>query len=509
MRRWLGVGLATIGIVGAFTAMGPAPVGVAAARCDLPGGTTIGAIDVPVPSTTGFDLLPAAPAGTRLPDEVHLRSDTTTFNRLWSFALAHGRIYTKPASAVGGWRAVAVPACLDGRVTAIAADDQELFALDAAGRIHTMAQALNDPLLWNWTTRWGAPLWLGQQGYHIPKDTISWSASVLSRFEDVTWTDPAGHDQKVLGKVTHIYALVGDGSRLVMMDPWFAPDHSYTVPTPIGGRFRSVAVSASGSEVFVVNEYGDMYTRLYDFDMRGSNTLIFRYAYDDQSGLPVPPEFGFQFLPTYAAVQLPAVGWVHQPKVPGRITSAISVHKTGPGSAARELRVEGRKGGRTGYWRKAVDAPVWRFVATGDRLTRPLLENPRRDRSRDTLAPLRGLTYRTRTSTYRATLRRFTDSSELTPLVLRFAGGHRLRLRLHTVDGLRQTARADGLDATPRAFTGAVEVPPATLARIDRLPKASRAFIQSSLGGNRFTSTEILATTRDLEITALDLRLSR
>lgn len=508
MRRSLHYVATTVLMLGISTFATPSP-GLGDTRCNLPLGTTIGAIDVPVPSTVGFDQFKPAPTSARLPAKVHLRSSSATFNRLWSFALAGGRIYAKQAASSGGWREIPLPPCLDGRVTAIAADDQELFALDASGRIHTMAQALNAPALWNWTTRWGAPLWLGQRGYNIPDDTLSWSASVLSRFEDVTWTDPAGNAQKVLGKVTHIYALTGQGNRLVMMDPWFAPDHSYTVPTPKDGRFRSIAVSASGSEVFLINKYGDMYTRLYDFDMRGSNTLIFRYSYDDQRGRPVPPEFGFQFLPKYAAIQLPAVGWVHQPKIRGDITSAISVHKTGPGSANRELRVEGRESGRVGYWHKAVGEATWKFTVTNGRLSKPLLANARRDRSGDTLVPAFGFTYAAKTGAYNAQLVRFTDSAERTPLVLTFPGGGRLTLVLHTVDGLRQTARSDGLDDTSRAYTGAIEIPADVLAHLDRQPAAVRTFVSGQLSGKRFTTTPVSATTHAVEIKALNLSLAR
>ncbi|MEU9130130.1 hypothetical protein AB0D08_18825 [Kitasatospora sp. NPDC048540] len=88
------------------------------------------------------------------------------------------------------------------------------------------------------------------------------------------------------------------------------------------------------------------------------------------------------------AIQLPSPDWVHQPKIPGQITDRISVHKTGPGSDARELRVEGASQGATGYWSKALTAPSWTFVPTGLPLTGAPLENPGDDRSRDTLAPV-------------------------------------------------------------------------------------------------------------------------
>src|SRR5699024_3977744 len=88
-----------------------------------------------------------------------------------------------------------------------------------------------------------------------------------------------------------------------------------------------------------------------------------------------------------AAIQLPAPDWTHQPKIPGRITSAIGVHSTGPGPNRRELRVEGASGGQTGYWHKTLDADHWTFTGTGSDPLGHRVENPAEDRSKDTLAP--------------------------------------------------------------------------------------------------------------------------
>ena len=507
-RLLLAVGL-TLAFTSGTVLDASAPAIGASPSCRLPLGTTIGAIDPPVPGTTGLASLPKAPRNVHLPQRVTVRTPKATFNHSWSFALAKGRIYTMPATGTGGWRAIRMPGCLAGTITAISADDQTLFAIGAHRRIYSMAQALNAPALWNWTSRWGTPLWLGEKGFTLPANTISWSGSQLDRFQDKTWTDRAGHAQHIYGEVTHIYALTGDGSHLTMMDPWLPLDYSYAVPTPHHGRFRSIAVSASGSEVFVINRLGDMYTRLYDFDMSGSNTAVLRYSYQDQRSLPAAPEFGLHLLPNYAAIQLPAVGWVHQPKIPGVITSAISVNRTGAGSSARELRVEGRRAGRTGYWHKMVDAPRWRFTRTGGALSATPLSNPRRDTSAQTLSPPHGHTYTARTARYRAALGRFASDSDRTNLRLTFPGGATLPLVLHTVDGLRQTPRAAGLDDHARAYTGAVEVPIAVLHTLAKSAPAVRSFVTSVLAGERFTKSTISATTHDITISALDLTLHR
>jgi len=66
-----------------------------------------------------------------------------------------------------------------------------------------------------------------------------------------------------------------------------------------------------------------------DFDLSGPDGLFLRYSYADQRGRPNP------------AIQLPPFDWVRQPKIAGRITDRISIHKTGSNCIHRILRVEG------------------------------------------------------------------------------------------------------------------------------------------------------------------------
>src|SRR6185436_15591145 len=116
--------------------------------------------------------------------------------------------------------------------------------------------------------------------------------------------------------------------------PWLPADDSYEVCGPQRGRFKVAALSAAASTVFVMNRAGEMYTRLYDFDMSGADSVFLKYSYEDQRGKPSP------------AIQLPPVDWIRQPRIRGRVRDAISIHKTGPGSNSRVLRVAGNGG----YW---------------------------------------------------------------------------------------------------------------------------------------------------------------
>ncbi|MEV0336342.1 hypothetical protein [Nocardia sp. NPDC050717] len=491
-----------------FAGMSGPGVAVADPGC-LPVGT-VGTPEVTVDeSTTG--LAAFAPATVDLPEQVHLRTTTESFNRRWTFATRDGRVYVKEAAAVGGWREVALPSCLAGTIAGVSADDDEVMMIDRDGRFLTMDHALSAPKDWNWSSRYGTPLWTGP-GNTLPPGTLTWSWSVLSPNEDHVWTDTAGNEHPVGGaKVSHVFALTHGGQRIQYVDPWLPVDHSYEMGTPFGGRFRAVALSTSASTSLIVNRYGDFYTRLYDFDISGADKVFFRYSYADQRGLPEAPDMLSERVDSrYAAIQLPAPDWVAQPKVPGEITDRLSIHRTAPGSDARELRVEGRAGGRTGYWRKMLTDPAWSFVATDQPLTGAPLENSPVDRSADTLGPVAPYDYRGASDHgWTARIRSFDLAVSPTPLRIDFADGSGLDLVLHTVDGLRQIPQRPGITAQPRAFDGTVEVPPQTLAELDSQPAAVRDFVRNALGGNRFTDTAVTVTEADFQLAHWGLTLRR
>ena len=293
-----------------------------------------------------------APQGL-LPAHVYLRTQTETFNRLYEFATRGGQIYGRPRDSADPWRELPLPLCFAGHVASISLDDDEMIALDDARRVYTMDNALKDPSTFDWTSRWGTPFWTGP-GYTLPSDVIAWSWSVISPLEDKRWTDPAGNHPPVgSAKVSHIWSLRSGGRRLTFNDPWLPLDDSYEMCGPLRGRFRAVNLSASGSEIFVIGTHGDLFTRLYDFDLSGHDEFFLKYSYDDQRGKG-----------DSAPIQLPPAPWVMQPKIPGKITSAISVEKTGVDAVHRILRVEGRRGTHTGYWERDVASPAARRCAT-------------------------------------------------------------------------------------------------------------------------------------------------
>jgi hypothetical protein len=409
--------------------------------------------------------IPGGPVPAGLPARVDLRSLTRTFNRRYAFALQDGRVYFRPVASAA-WLRLPVPSCFDGDVQAISVDDDELLVIDSARHVFTMDGALRDTVWFNWTERWGPPFWTGG-GRRLPAGS-QWSWSVLSPLEDKTWTDPAGNRQPVGdAKVSHVFMLRGGGQRIVYMDPWLPADDSYEECGPQRGRFRAIALSAAASTVFVMNRAGAMYTRTNDFDMSGADSLFLRYSYADQRGKAGAP------------IQLPPLGWVRQPRIPGRIRDAISIDKTGPGSDHRRLRVAGMRG----FWEKALTDRSWHFARTGETLGARAVRNGGR-------APL-GPSADRRYAGDAVSVPDFDLACSPARLDVRLAGGRRLALTLHTVDAIRQTPRAAGLDSNPRLVQGTIEAPPSVLTSTD---PAVKAFVAQYLTGGRFTQAPIEAT---------------
>ncbi|MFI7664633.1 hypothetical protein [Nocardia sp. NPDC049526] len=460
-------------------------------------------------SGAGLEGLP--PADIALPAQVYLRTTAESFNRRWSFAVRDGGIFVKDAAAQGDWHILPLPGCMEGRIAGVSADDDEVLAIDRDRRFFTMDHALSAPRDWNWSSRYGTPLWTGP-GNDLPADALAWTWSVLSPNEDHTWRDTAGNNHPVGGaKVSHVFALTDGGSRIRYIDPWLPVDHSYEMATPHGGRFQAVALSTSASTTLIVNRFGDLYTRLYDFDISGADKLFFRYSYEDQSTVPEAPDMLSERVdPGYAAIQLPAPDWVRQPKVPGEITDRVSIHKTGPGSDARELRIEGRDNGRSGYWTKQLTAEQWSFIPTGRPLAGQLLENTAADRTRDTLAAPSPYSYTGRSDRgWTITIDSFDIAVTPTPLRLDFGGDVELDLILHTVDGLRQLPQQRGISDQPRHLDGTVEVPPEILNSLADQPEPIRHFITEQLGGRRFTDTDVTVTTQSFGVAGLGSVLPR
>lgn len=424
---------------------------------------------------------PAPPdVATTLPDAIAFKSAIETFSLEYAFALRGGRIYVRPAELGRGvpdepWRELELPDCLRGRVAEISADGRLLLALGEHRQLYSHDMPGGDLSAERWTWRWGPYFWSGS-GMRMFEDVRRWAASELTSGE--RFTDSSGREQTPIGVAT-VYLLRGDGRRITYLDPWLPADESREVCGPRRETVPLVALSGSGSTVFVAGRRGELYTRLYDFDVSGANTVFGSYSW--QEGRPSED----------ARWQLPGPGWVRHRRPPGLFTDRLSIAKTGRGSADRLLRVEGRdRRGRTGWWEKGIAERRWRFVSS------------------DALLEGRRLPRRGRTRTFVPDDRRYAGTiagapaevldlnPECSPATLRVhvEPGLPLDLVLHSSDGLRQETREHGLDDTPREYNGAIEVPRELFSSLDRRDPRLEAWIDENLGGRRFTAAPLAVT---------------
>ncbi|GAB1483567.1 hypothetical protein MASR2M78_23830 [Treponema sp.] len=79
--------------------------------------------------------------------------------------------------------------------------------------------------------------------------------------------------------VGSIFILSTEGTTIHIADPWTPADWGYQIATPARGRFIARNISASGSLVFIIDDYGNMFTKHVDFDVIGANPTL-RYTYD-------------------------------------------------------------------------------------------------------------------------------------------------------------------------------------------------------------------------------------
>ena len=401
-----------------------------------------------------------------LPSKIVMRDNTEGFNQRMDFALRDGKVYGRFQSE-NQWRHIDTPSCLDGHISAISVNDAMLAAVDSNGWVYSLNNLLSSPKDWGWFRAWGSPFWFGRGLKLDNHDQGWWALSLIDNQTDRTYRGVDGHDHPIsLAMCTEIMMVSKDGAHIYQHDPWLQNDYSFEASTPYNSRFRVHSMSASGSVALITNDHGDMFTRLWDYDIAGTDPAQFRYTWQDQSNLPSPSTWlQGKINPRYAAIKLPPAGWKHQPKVPGEITDRLTVVSTAPGSQNRELRVEGRRDGHTGYWSKMIDAKTWTFVPTDQSLKGKSLDNPQRDTSKVGLGSASGVHYSgSLQGAATIDIKDFAYQSTTRTVDLKISG-KTYPVKLHSIDGRLKTAismlspRKRGLTDTPRYYDAAIEVP--------------------------------------------------
>lgn len=448
-----------------------------------------------------FDELPLARVA-GLPTRVDMRDNTSSYNRKWEITLKDGQLYTRPRHSTQAWRLAPMPSCLRGQLIGVSMDAEEIVALDRNGWVYTMFEAQENTAEWYWKTAWGSLL-RAEDGFQMANTHPSqWSLSIINIDDDKYYTDKDGVTHHIsLAGCTQLLELSPDGHHLFSHDPWLPNDYSYEWGTPVQSRFIAQSVSASGSVALITNKYGDLYTRMWDYDYSGGDPAQFRYTFTkDTSRHEAANWFDQRLNPTSPKIRVPVPDWTQQPKIPGEITDRLSVESVAVGSSQRLLKVEGRKNGVTGYWKKMLNDRHWTFVPTGLPLRGTLLENSPRDRTMDTLAPASPLNYRGKLPADASlTVPHFAYQSPHQPVTLT-VGGKSYPITMHTVYGRLGTmasqelfAHSYGVTQQPRRYAIAFELPSAVW-KAQRSNPALAAFVKGYLRGERIHTMYMTVT---------------
>ena len=349
-----------------------------------------------------------------LPDKIFIKTPTRAFTVDYYFALYNGKIYYKrnqdiinnkiiynklqnqdpkkfnewkllePDGIPGSDNNNGIPGLPNPRkgrtknfkvpekIIEISADNSMLLALSDKNYFYYCY--LNDGSKFyktkGWTDRWGSPK---KELFYLEKFKI-WD--VGRRSEKIEWfEDPDGYKRSYSGfGLSTLYALSKDGRDIYFVDNGMPQSFHDIIAGPVNGEFIAENMSVSGDTIFLIDKYGNMYTRLADFDTIGDDVMLYKYTY---RSLPLPKnnsgksfeatQFGKEF--TKIAVKLPCEPWRKQEIIPlknkAKITNKITILTTDKGNAGRELRVAGfDENGNRGYYYKNIFAKEWSFKIT-------------------------------------------------------------------------------------------------------------------------------------------------
>jgi hypothetical protein len=326
-----------------------------------------------------------AEAAPTCPQHVNLRSRTQSFSYENLYCLSGGQIWVKSNEKNTGlhedWHPFAATGVPSGpKIRSFGSDDcvkeidQEatfLVALSCKGRYYLWkpTDLKDEP---HWEEDVGAPFTGALRSVIGARDwTFSFSSAPSSdkilRMDphnlDWYWEDVDGNKSE-FGITATVYSLDHDGQTIRYWDTGLPNSFSRGFVTPDGGRFIAERLIASGSTILVIDAVGRMFTRMYDYEINTALpgvkvTYVRAHRTDDVLSL------------LGSVRTLPLPDWREQERIPlsgvAVVTRDISMHITGRGNAARELRVRGSDAaGRSGYWHKAIFDAQWEFTVTDE-----------------------------------------------------------------------------------------------------------------------------------------------
>lgn len=360
-------------------------------------------------------------------------------------------------------------------IVEISADNSMLIALSEEGQFYYcyLNDGSNFYNIRGWTDRWGSP----KKILKFPDMCKAWQ--IGRRSEKVEWfEDPAGYKRSYSGfGLSTIYALGKNGRDIYFIDNGMPQSFHDIIAGPFNGEFIAESISVSGETIFLIDKYGNMFTRLADFDSIGDDVMLYNYTYKT---LPLQmPNTGrkfqaSQFGKEYSkiAIKLPPEPWRKQEPIPtgeGRsITRNITILTTGKGNGGRELRVAGTgTDGKRGYYYKNIFAKQWKFKELDIPIkSEDIIEN---DQDRIHLAQsirenYEGTVSFTNQLVLEASLENFTAHyapSTIDPAIIKIRSGtDEIEVKLHMVNTWNAFFNPPGYPYhLPRTFLATLELP--------------------------------------------------
>jgi hypothetical protein len=447
----------------------------------------------------GFDaaVFPALSTGPEdingsFPDAVYIKTKTQTFNSYHYYLLRGGLIWHKsvdPDQKPQGWTIFKKTGLPHNnwklsfrnpdRIVAISADADELVALSAEGRFYRYCFDL--------TIAHASKVWLDRQGWpeeeqlRLDGRTARHRAWAFGkRNPQVLYYEDRFGNQHHNGsmEIATTYMLLEDGQEIAYADTGLPSDFSRNYIGPERGTFKALSLSASASTLFVINEAGELYTRMADFDIVGCDPMLFKYTYIPYRS----PLAGTNYFSNLNEWALPPEDWRKQPPIPlgGRAAIArhITILQNGQGNAARELRVAGRnEDGDIGYWTKAIFAEAWEFkpaplhLSEGDFLRVPVGAERRGERGESLDKSYRGYrwTEGEKEPGWEYAIPNFNILEGSCDFLVSFQG-ETCALRLHPVEMWTYLKRdySPGRVGPPKLFLVTLEIPEHALAGLSK-----------------------------------------
>lgn len=296
------------------------------------------------------------------PQEIYIKTNTQTFNFEYEFLLQDGYIYSKKRGQDSSrWHLFLDTGLASGKkVAEIAADADVLYAFTYDGMLYrNYTNEVTNYTPFEWVDYFGWPTKIQLFQSDLVKDKKVWCVG-SSRTDVCYYEDSLGnqHNYGPLG-VESILFLSENGNTINYCDPACLSDFSHKLKLP-SDKAEVLFMSESASTIFLINCQGKMFTRLADYNVVGSNPMLYRYSY--------VPEYsqlrGTDTKSNTSTWILPAEDWKEQPPLPSgaRITKYLTILQTGRGNDNRQLRIAAlNPDGEPGYYFKDINEDTWFF----------------------------------------------------------------------------------------------------------------------------------------------------